>query len=287
MVILALTSTFINARPVNFAADIDCYIKYLKSIKRLQCDFPLHDVVTTEFDDCDSAVESFATLVYENVAVKMQDDVTTTDIVSCMVEEMRAHNLADNKMLAKVFDLSTQMSAVTKKENIDELDASNEVMRMDCVQRCIADQVFGVIFDGMFKTEKASSIESYCKRSFVVKNALIDRSVYNFVVNPNNVVDATANCDSVVSGMVPKLESIMEAQIKPTGEDDALNDAEVKCIMKQYRKNHFFNNMILVSVYFDLNISEDRKKAERKTFITDLTNSMFFKCKEDSVAMTC
>lgn len=287
MIFLAIATSFVDARPVNFAADIDCYIKYLKSVTKLQCDFPLHDVLSSEFEDCDAAVESFATSVYSEAAKKLEDDITTTEIASCMVEEFRTHNYADGKMLSKVFDMSTQMSAVTKKDRIDEIEAKHEIIHTDSVQRCIADKVFGAIFDGMFRTNKSSSIESYCKRKFVVDNNMIDRKVHHFVVNPNNVVDATANCDAVVSGMVSKLEAIMEAQIKPDGEDEALNESEAKCIMKQYRKKHFFNNMLLVSVFFDLNINEIQKKAERKRFINELTDSMFFKCREVSVATSC
>lgn len=263
LTLLAIVLVTVNARIVDFNADIDCYIKYLNSNNILKSIFSERGV--SKVEDCDEVVKSFVNGTYAEAALELRKDEHLNEFTPCMMSDLRLYKYADYKMLQKVYELSTTLTEDEKQKGAQGAQNKVEEAQILSVQHCMIEKALAAQFDGYFENKtKADETEIYCKRKYVIDNNLIDTKVYSFEINPSKTDFGDLNCDKSIRTAADALEARMESDMK---KDEEVSDDYVECIKKVHREGRFFETTLIVDVLTHLDLTDEQKEEERRRFV--------------------
>lgn len=267
--VFTLTS-FVESRYIDSSAKTNCYIKYLKSIGKLDENFEEDSEGFNNDIACD--FESLKQDIYRESALTIRRKTEFGKNTKCIMSELRSKNWAETQMLDIVYaSLDAESNANKYAEKIAESEAAGDKIGVNAFFYCLAADEFGEMFDKFIEDNSSSSeeddpVEEYCVRKYVVDNNLIDTTKYNLALNPKNIDVSNVNCDEIIAKTFKDFEkSITKTLIDD--DDFDFNDTEAQCTLTKYREGNFGPKFMVAAILGELNLSAEGKAEEKKKFI--------------------
>lgn len=273
-IITALLS-LTESRQVHNYAEINCFIKHLKSVGKLEADYPEFNVAK-QVQNCENVMKVFQKEVYKKVALAQKLDFEEHS--KCIMNDLRSQNWVDHIMIQGVVLASDTLSDVEKTAKVEEIETVVKQIVADAINFCVNQKEFGELFDAFFindssNEEEDDQIAEYCGRKYVIDKNLIDSAVYDVVLNPKNLEVSTVDCEENNKKLFKLLNDLIEEILKKD-EHVGLNAIQIQCAMKKYHENNFIDKLIRIAVISECNVTEEQKLSERKAFIKFMSETI-------------
>jgi hypothetical protein len=258
---------------INYA-QVNCYIKRLKIVEKLEADYPEFNV-EDQIESCANYTKILEEEVYKKLALSVRHKTDFGKYTKCIMNDLRSRNWVDDIMKQAVYLASDTLTDAEKTMMVDEIEDNVEKSAVEAFNYCIFDKEFGEVFDEFFKTDDSSSEEDedpvtdYCARKYVIDKSLIDTALYNVILNPKNLDISAVNCEENLKNTFKQIQDVILKTIKE--EEDFRFDAnQMECAMEKYRQGSFIDNFIVIAVLSELKLTDEQKRTERKRFIDSM-----------------
>lgn len=260
-----MLSTTQAAPTLNHGA-INCYIRQVKLVNKLEADFPEHQ--HAEEEDCETFVEEISKVTYTKIALTMRRNTEMSNQTKCIMADLRANHWVEDIMLHTVLD---SMPGDEYKQRAADVEGNAEKAIRHAVNMCLFDVEFGEMFDQFMEStdsseEEDSAMMEYCARKQVAENNLIDTTAYTIELNPKNLDVAAADCEEILKKELDDFRKRMVARLRDEN-GIGFNDEQVDCAMKKYQQGKYFSKLLAIGVLSEQNLTDEQKATERKTFV--------------------
>lgn len=275
----ALTVDSRPTRAVHDFSQINCYIKHLKAESKLDANYPEFNNAS-QIQNCSEIIKSNNKKLYENIALQIQSESPLSESAECIVDEMKLRDSADDYMKRLVFSTSNTLT-VTEKQQIDlKIKLNTKMTLKNAAKSCKAyEKVYEKEFDRFFKIfseGESDKVKDFCVRKHVVDNKLMDFSVYNVTIFPENVNATQIVCAKILEKFA---EGFTKGLIKTLRDDGkGFDEVELECFLGKLQKVKFMDKLLVIGVLSEIDITEEQKNAERKKYVEFMGKAAPFDC---------
>lgn len=266
-ILLLLVSTCADGNHVTSSQDsLNCYADYLKRNDLIESSF--QSIAYNNVEVCDSIMTVIHTKEYASLYHYFSEDSA-----ECIVKNLEKLKYVDYSIKQQVYEGSLHLTQQQKVQMIKEIMRTKQSIMKNSRLACIAIKEFSTMFNQLLgdKTEDnedSDPIEDFCARKFVVDNNFIDNTVYNLNTNPQNINTTNIDCDGIIQRVLKSIESDLKEVLEK--DDDA--EEKVKCIIRKYNANHYFERLLAIIFLKELDLTEAQKTIEREKFIEIMIN---------------
>jgi hypothetical protein len=127
-------------------------------------------------------------------------------------------------------------------------------------------------FDKIFElTKRPSPFEEYCIKKYLIKNGLIDTTVYDIDPNPHKINITGRNCEDMIRKSNEDIyEQLTQVYLTEKAFGVEMGDdreAKVDCAIEKFREADYFDLMLRITALTTLAITHEQKSLERESFI--------------------
>lgn len=252
-------------------------VKHLKGLKILEENFAEHNV-GSHVANCTEVIRETQEAVYDSVFFRIK--LANFDkYKQCIVSDLRSHNWAEQGMEQAAILVSESISEQEKSSKTQAITIRNNRILQGALELCVNTDLFGSLFDKMFSKSSSSEEEDeddedpmsdYCTRRYVVEHNLIDKKVYNVIVNPTNLNVRGVNCETILETTIAELRVAVTSMLTSRS-----NNAEtLKCREHKFVQSNFIDKMMALDVLSELNLTSEQKSTERTRFIAFISNHL-------------
>lgn len=268
--LVALITVSISAAPTdNEAAGINCLIKHLKGMKKLPASFPEHSGGTfLSSSDCDSVITEIKKDCYKEIALMFRIDTDFNVHTKCIMADLRTHNMLEETLLMRVYEMSESLTASEKKKKISEVGDNVENIMKEALISCIYKQAMKELSEDTINNKNIdlgdTKMMDYCGKKRIIDNGLIDTTVYKINLNPDNLDVEGVDCDAVLKSKI----RIFVKHLYELLQGGKKFDKDVfDCFVKKFKESKYFNRLMVLGIMAELDLSEEEKAAEVQKFI--------------------
>lgn len=114
---------------------------------------------------------------------------------------------------------------------------------------------------------------NYCGKKRIIDNGLIDTTVFNITLNPDNLDVEGVDCDAVLKS---KERIFMKQFYDLHRGDKQFNQDVFDCFVMKFEESKYFNRYMLLGIMSQPNLSDEEKAAEvhkLNDFMKELTDT--------------
>lgn len=274
---LISTWSFVHSAPFSGKAEINCYIRHLKSTDKLANNYP-EFTTSEEIEDCESYLKQSAKEFYKYVALQWRRDGDIDEYMPCIMQDLKSNNTASYMFLKHVYEASETMTEVEKAAEIEKATLLYEDKAYGAMISCIYKEQLEEMFEELIRLNSGSVsnesrlMEDYCVRKHVVDNNLIDTTIYNIELNPENLNVDDINCLEVVKSPISEIRKTMIADMRR--DDIGFNENQIQCAVKQFREDHNTDKLLRIIVLIEQNLTEEQKAEAKESYMKLMTGIM-------------
>lgn len=263
-----MTSDKLQAREVidySTQSLINCYIRHLKALKRIESDFAELQTRNT-ITDCELRIKNVKTEIFKAVKTKMRKSKKTAPIADCIVDYLKTEYWAEIQMKHAIYDASA-LSQDVKKKNIDEMRHLSDHESEMAIKYCLYENELGILYDDFYDNEGDTEDDKatlYCTRKYVIDNGLLNIQSANLTLDPTVTV-STADCDDIIDTFIKDTEESLTENLREE-KPDVTND-QIDCTLQKYRDGRYTQKIIETAVVARINLSSEEKSRHRRNFI--------------------
>lgn len=276
---------FVDSHAVFDQSKINCFIRHLKSVGKLEQSFPTYND-DDHIANCNDNLEEFPQVACKNESASFFKETDFKNYSKCIMDNLKSKNWTNDFMLKVIYEESESLTEDVKTSKVKEIDASVAQTCHEVLTFCITEKYFGDIFDETFEndenisSEKQDETENYCNRKYVVDNNLIDSTKYNVIFNPKNIDVSDVNCEQVVKKAIDVMDNEIEDALR-NHRNFKNNEGKIQCALEKYRVENYITTRFKLVVLSELELNEGELAKERKNFIQfmNIIIQYIYKCK--------
>lgn len=281
-IILFAISTVNGFGPPNQGSqELSCFGEYLRSknlLHELQLDVELKPPTFNDTKPCETFVAVYDQRFYKFLELTLSEDQQLGNITKCLVDVLQHSKLAELVVMSVVssdesFSRNFERTRLTWKFNLAIEKKIETAWKL-----CTAKETYGSVFDDYFKNRSGDRsanlsvgdhVDDYCVRKYLVTSNFIDSTVYNIVLNPDDIEVKNINCVERIQGLE---QAVIEKFIEQYENTAKLPfESSRSCITDVISRKNYFEPIMRVAVLREINIGE-HYGAERKKFILLMRN---------------
>lgn len=256
-------------------AKLNCFIRKLKTIEKLDADYPEFNV-TDPVSDCDSFVkDDYISLV--NALSSVAD--RSNYLIGCFLKNVKRLELLEDYWLYSVYEASDIMPKDEKDLKMEQSKNKSLTFTEDITKKCSHENVFGMFFDNLVnksieidrKLGSDEHMSKYCVRKQIIAEQLLN-TTYNLIVNPENLDVEGVDCKTVLRDLFGESLSLITDFYFAISYDN-FTEEQVQCIAQKSDEINFPYKMASPGLIFELNLNDEQMAIERKHYIESMTNA--------------
>ncbi|XP_070500365.1 uncharacterized protein [Chironomus tepperi] len=244
---------------------INCYIRHLKVLKRIESNFPELQTRNT-ITDCELRIKNVKTEIFKAVKTRMRKSKKTAPIADCIVDYLKAEYWAEIQMKHAIYDASA-LSDDVKKQKIDEVRQLSDYESELASKYCSYEDELGILYDDFYDNEgdtEDDKVTLYCTRKYVIDNGLLNIQSANLTLDPDVEV-ATKDCDDIIDTFIKDTEDSLTENLREEKPD--VTNEQIDCTLQKYRNGKYTEKIIETAVVARINLSSEEKSKHRRNFI--------------------
>ena len=255
---LVLSISIVHCHSVDDSPQLNCYIKHLKNVGKLESHFPERPE-PYQVSNCSELIESNNKILYQQLASTFLNSIFH-DAVDCIISEMKNSNASDDYMKKLVYSKSNLNSTEKRKFQLELKQNFTSTLR-NAAKSCKAfDREHQNQFDQYFKLFSDAvrdPLKEYCVRKYVLENKLINSATYKVSLNATtNSTEET--CARFLEKFVESFTRDLVEVLKDNGR--GFTDEELECFLKKLQKSKFVDKMLVIGVLSEINIGAVHKR---------------------------
>lgn len=270
--VIAALSFGVKAESEDSAIKANCMIRHLKGKDRLDAKYP-EFTITNPIESCDMTLRETEEDIYRDIALNVRKQTKFNKLTACVMSDLRKLHYAEDEMLNTIYLVDISMPEDEKRPKLAQINRRITKTLENSLSTCMFEKHFGAVYDAL-STPSATNVSershetlvnSYCVRKHLFDKKLVIESVFDGAGNLN--VEGV-NCSAIVKEATKLIEAEMMKLLKD--DDFELTDLQAKCALSKFRNAHFANKFLAVTVMSDYVESDDKKFAERASFIKSM-----------------
>ena len=244
---------------------INCYIRHLKALKKIESDFPELQTRNT-IADCELRIKNVKTEIFKAVKTKMRKSKKTSPIADCIVDYLKTEYWAEIQMKHAIYDASS-LSQEVKKKKIGEMRQMSDHESEMAIKYCSYEDELGLLYDDFYDNEGDTDddkVTLYCTRKYVIDNGLFNIQSANLTLDPKINV-SMAVCDEIIDIFIKDTEDSLKENLKEEKPD--VTNEQIDCTLQKYRDGKYTQKIIETAVVARINLSSEEKSRHKRNFI--------------------
>jgi hypothetical protein len=276
--IITLFAFKVDSRVVHGFGNINCYIKHLKEVNKLDASYP-EFAVANQTQNCVELIKINNGKVYQQISAKIRNELPFTESTDCILSEMKSQKSADDYMTRLVLSTSNTLTANEIQKKDQEIKLKIKATLRNATKSCKAfEKAHDKEFDSFFKIFSegaADELKDYCVRKHVIDNKLLNTSIYNVTLNLN--ANATEiSCAIILEKFAERFTKELMTTLKDDGK--GLDELELECYLEKLHQSGFLNKLLVIGVLSQIGITEEQRKIERKNYVDFMNKASPYDC---------
>jgi hypothetical protein len=127
----------------------------------------------------------------------------------------------------------------------------------------------------VFSEGSRDSLKEFCVRKHVLDNKLMDASVYNLALTPN--LNATeSSCAKILESFTERFTKELIGVLSDNGR--GFTEEEIDCFLGKLQRAKFMDQMLVIGVLSEVNITEVQKDEERRKYVEFMDKAAPYDC---------
>lgn len=247
---------------------LNCYIRYLKSARKVEANFSEHEV-ENEAENCEEVIKEVNQKFLDEIIAEMTKKIDTDEVKKCVKDELVKDRFLDYPLKTIVFfSLSATLLNQDKVKKAKENDAELQKLTFKAFEACGADYNLGLMYD--YKTSSKASrpdeslevkIEDFCARKYLVESGMISPA-YNLVLNPYNADVSNVNCLEVMKGLRRHVDKLVLGILTET--NGSASDCALEFLNRARAADYFLKTAALTEV----KLTDEQNAYEKIMFLS-------------------
>lgn len=259
-----------------------CVFNYLKNHHLLDAEnFITHHPELEENFNCDSIVEEKRNTYYETEKKYYNEDKEYALHAECLLEKMNLFHLGDGHLQYYVYETDKSMTTVQRMQALTKAVETIATKRTLAEKFCTPEITFGYDFDKLYADTNLTESESdeeiqaqlednFCLVTHLYDTKTVEEEHYYMISNPGKIdfkdLDCKQNWIDQTIEYEYELKNLFVKGFK------SATYMESRCYLKTIKESKFSERLALLWAFSDIRIPEDRRIAEKASYINFMTN---------------